>query len=359
MQHHASCTAGAAVRRWREVVRRHVDRRVEKRLFVFQKIVSGWKAFTAECKADRRLQQGLQDLEHRVKARLQSHSILRWQQSVRDKKRQAHCEQYFRWLKQRRTLQATFSAWRCKFTQQLFWKLRELSIEHSRAKELDALHQQEIAELTAEQQRAAQAAAILEQGVVALQEALTDANLSNEEQLKAIQAKETEKAEILVALEATQQGLRDAISEQEQMRAFEEVLLSELQVKEAERGHMRQVAAQAVARVNAHADSLRDEVATAREHAMFVERAADAEILRGQQEVESVQQQADSMQQQLLEKRRVLLTLESEHSGLMDGLSKVQSKLSDVARYAQLHTLPLPWYLNELRCILVAGMVRR
>jgi hypothetical protein len=331
-RHFDSIKVLTSLRRWAVVVRRRVQARLAKRRFVLQAIIDGWKAHTAERQAARRLQEGLRALELKVRTHRQSRTIELWALAVRRTRRLNHCAEYVRGHRQRHLLQRTFASWRGHFAKELLWKLRELSVEHSRVQALNELSRQSMEQLQLERQQEAEQAQLLEQGVVSLQEALSDAKINCREQDRLIAEKEAEKVEALKALEAAQLELRDALAEQEQMRAFEEVLQHELEVREAERAQLQRAAAEAVQRVHAHAHSLRDEVATARAHAVHTERAAEAEVSRGRAEVEDLQHEAERVQGSIYDKREALLAMEADQAALMDGLGKVQYKLSEVAR---------------------------
>lgn len=332
MRHYIVSKASSALRLWQINIRREVRRRQKKRTFMLRLIMDGWKAFTRETKAAARLQRGLQALKSRVMEHQKCALIRRWHEAVRTKKRLAHCSDYLAWHRQKRTLRQCFSGWRGQWSKALYWQVKELQIEYSRATSLNDLNKLALQDLEAAHAQRQAETAELEANLVVLQETLADSNNQCKAQAEEIAEKEAEKEEALAALEALQLELRDVLAEQEQMRAFENLLVNELQQQEVERAQLRRTAAEVVARVNSETEALREEVGAAREHAMHAERQAETEILRSQQEVTDVQRECEEVQQVLLQKRGNLSLLEQEHAGVMDGLTKVQYKLGEVTR---------------------------
>ena len=332
MKSYLNNTALRGLQHWHSVVRRVVGERRERRRYVLQTIVTGWKEYSRESKAARVLEEGQRALQHSVQRRRQCEAFRLWQARIRQQKQLQRSMEYIAYMQKRRSLRVTFTSWRCCFTKLLFWKVKELSVEHSRVAALNDLNRQTLEDLEQEQNRTIEQSSVLEQSVVALQEALADANNANKQRLKEMAEKEVEKAELLVALQALQQELRDVQAEQEHMKAFEDILVRELNAKEVQDSEVRQKALARAERATAETHGLKEEVATARAHAVYMERTAEAEVRRGQEEVAEVQQRAEQAQRDLLQRREVLLALESERSDWSGDTEKVQRRLDQVAK---------------------------
>lgn len=332
MRYYISSKASRALHSWQNNVRRDVRKRQKKRKYMLQFIMHTWKSFAKETKAATKLQQGLSALQERVRQNHQAALLRRWYDAVATKKRLNHCSKYLLWHKQKHTLRRCFTNWRGQWSKALYWQVKELEIEFSRAKSLNDLNQLALRDLESAHAQSRNETAELEASLMVLQESLADSNNRCKEQEAQIATREFEKTEAMAALEALQIELRDVLAQQEQMKAFESLLVNELQQQEAERVKLRHAAAEVVARVSSETDALREEVGAAREHAMFVERQAEEKILRSQQEVTDVQREADEVQRIVLQKRGRLSLLEQEHAGVMDGLSRVQYKLGEVTR---------------------------
>lgn len=128
---------------------------------------------------------------------------------------------------------------------------------------------------------------------------------------------------MLSELQLTQNELRDALVQCQQMKVFEELIVKELRQQEEERQHLKRVAEHAVQRVHAESGRLRQDVHLAREQATISERQAEVEVRMKEEELRRAQEGSMDLQHLLLTRREYLEGLETEQRDMQTELQKV------------------------------------
>jgi hypothetical protein len=145
--------ASSAVRLWRKHVRADVRRRTRTHQSLYRKYFDDWGAFVRQQRADVVYRDKVFAFTDRVQRDRHCHLLRRWRALVRYNKKLEVCHSYLSKRVYFRRLRQVFVFMRNSYSNSLYWRHKQVEVDHAHMASLQSLARLEIADLQNERKR--------------------------------------------------------------------------------------------------------------------------------------------------------------------------------------------------------------
>lgn len=321
-----------ALRQWKthSAQRAHSRRlRRQRRLRV---AFDGWQAFVP---LQRRLNQIGEITWHRYsdcgKRRLCS-LLRRWQRRIRCVRMLRIHEATVKGRLRRLESSRLLGSWRCAEAKGLFWRGKELGLEHARSKALLLLKTEQLDYLSDERERMLHIGREMVHALSELQNS-TVAIVNDVGTLRLkVDERHTFKQEVEVSINDLMEDLRRINEERKRLSALELVLDQERKRDELAMARRKEQAEQIVKKLHMESATLQEEISQARDQTYLIEKSAIRDVNMDMNILSQTKAASVQVQGLLRGRKEYLEELERSLGGLKEDVTRIRSRIHDTSK---------------------------
>lgn len=330
-QHHMFGLALWGLETWRTHVSWIISKRQRDENMLISTVFHAWVLFVPMEKKERKIKDSVEYMFESTKDK-QVHSFLRrWRNVARKRRRLYKCSDYLQWKCEKKIKSKYWSRLRCFWSKALYWREKEVTIEHDHLVALNDLQDKEINELQQEKDRLDSTLNDLSETIIHLQNTIAEGDARYQEQLALLAKTKDNKLAMEANLGDAIKELKKATDERHRLQAVEQILKSMTERDEAERKAREKEAAIYIKNLKTENASLYEELAQAKEQAHIIQRVVDSDISKQEHLLMESLQTSSTIEDLMHQRQKIVNTMEKENLAISYELEDVQRRIDELA----------------------------
>lgn len=330
-QHHKCGLALWGLETWRTHVTWIVAKKRQDERMLLATVFHAWVVFVPMEKKERRVKDIIESKFNVSKDNHIHYLIQRWRGCATKKRRLRRCRDYLEWKSRKRMASKYWSKLRCLWSKALFWREKEVTIEHDHLVALNDLQDKEISELQNEKDRLDATLNDLSETIIHLQNTIAEGDSHYQQQLVLLAKTKDEKAAMESKLGDAIKELKTATDERQRLQAVEQILKNMNEREEAERKAREKEAITYIKNLKSENASLYEELAQAKEQEHLIQRVVDADTARQEQLLMESLQTSHTIESLMHQRQKVVTTMEKENLAISYELEEIQRRIDSLA----------------------------
>ena len=330
-QHHRYGLALFGLDTWRTHVRWIIAKKRHDEEMLIRTVFHAWVVFVPMEKKERLIKDAVEHMFTSTKDKQIYSFLRRWRSIARKKRRLRRCRDYLTWKHEKKIKSNYWSKLRCLWSKALYWREKEVTIEHDHLVALNDLQDKEISELQKEKNRLDTTLSDLSETIIHLQNTIAEGDVRYQEQLVLLAKTKDNKVAMEAKLGDAIKDLKKATDERQRLQAVEQILKSMTERDEAERKAREKEATVYIKNLKSENASLYEELAQAKEQAHIIQRVVDADIAKQEQLLMESLQTSNTIESLMHQRQKIVNSMEKENLSISYELEDVQRRIDELA----------------------------
>lgn len=329
--HHRDGLALWGLDTWRNHVRWIIAEKQHNEEILLRTVFTAWVVFVPMEKKERKIKDAVEHMFTSTTDRKIHGLFRRWKSIARKRRRLHRCRDYLRWKHEKRVKTMYWSKLRCFWSKALYWREKEVSIEHGHLSALNDLQDKEINELQKEKDRLDSTLNDLSETIIHLQNTIAEGDVRYKEQMTLLAKTKENKLVMESKLGDAIKDLKKATDERQRLQAVEQILKGMTERDEIERKAREKEAAIYIKNLKSENASLYEELAQAKEQAYIIQRVVDADISKQEQLLMESLQTSNTIEGLMHQRQKIVHSMEKENLAISYELEGVQRRIDELA----------------------------